>query len=183
LNLRPVHNPSGAGSHQERLGYIRSLAAHRPRHAGPPTSVTAASRHSFCQRSAKARRPPVRTVLRGNPFFLQAKDKALTSRSPITRMLDWSRCGSRALQRALSPEVEAEVHALMRISIDLIIEQANAWAGKGYPPNLIERAIELALGAAEAELRTTFTPEFSALIAAEIGQAVESQRKAQQDRR
>jgi hypothetical protein len=87
------------------------------------------------------------------------------------------------VQRALSPEVEAEIQALMRSSIDLIIEQAKAWAAKGYPEHFVERGIELALGAAEAELRTTFTPEFSALIAAEIGQAVESEWRAQPHRR
>jgi hypothetical protein len=83
------------------------------------------------------------------------------------------------VQRALSPEVEAEIHALVRSSIGMINEQANAWAAKGYPETLVERGIELALEAAEAELRTTFTPEFSAIIAAEIGQAVLSRRKVQ----
>jgi hypothetical protein len=81
----------------------------------------------------------------------------------------------------LSPKIEAEIRASVHDSIELIVEQANIWAAKGYPENFVERAIELALGAAEAELRTTFTPEFSATIATEIRQVVEAQRKAQLD--
>jgi hypothetical protein len=81
----------------------------------------------------------------------------------------------------LTPNIEAEMRAITRESIELIIEQANAWVAKGYSENFIERGIELALGAAQAELGSTFTPEFSATIAAEIRQVVEAQRKARND--
>lgn len=81
----------------------------------------------------------------------------------------------------LTPNVEADIRAIMHESIELIVEQANVWAAKGYPENFVERAIDLALGAAEAELCTTFTPEFSATIAAEIRAVVEARRKAQLD--
>ena len=79
----------------------------------------------------------------------------------------------------MSPKIESKIHALVPNSIELIIEQANVWEAKGYPDNFVERGIEPAIRAAETELRTTFTPEFSAVIAAEIGQAVESQWNAQ----
>jgi hypothetical protein len=79
----------------------------------------------------------------------------------------------------LTPNIEAEIRAIVHESIDLIVEKANAWAAKSYPENFIKGGIELALRAAEAELCTTFTPEFSATIVAEIREIVEAQREAQ----
>lgn len=79
----------------------------------------------------------------------------------------------------LTPNIEAEIRAIVHESIELIVEQAKVWEAKGYPENFVEGAIELALGAAETELCTTFTPEFSATIATEIRQVVEARRKAQ----
>ena len=81
------------------------------------------------------------------------------------------------MRLALTQTIEADIHAIMRESIELIVEQANCWAAKGHSEVFIERAIELALEAAETELRTTFTPEFSATIATEIRQVVEAVRK------
>jgi hypothetical protein len=86
------------------------------------------------------------------------------------------------MKLGLTQHIEAEIHAInaiMRESIELIIKQANWWAIKGHSEIFIERAIELALEAAETELRTTFTPEFSASIAAEIRQVVEAETKVQ----
>jgi hypothetical protein len=80
----------------------------------------------------------------------------------------------------ITSNIEADVRAVVQESINLIVEQANAWVAKGYPETFVERAIELSLGAAEAELGTTFTPEFSATIATEIREAVESQRQPPQ---
>ena len=75
----------------------------------------------------------------------------------------------------ITSNIEADVRAIIRESIDLIVVQANTWVAKGYPETFVERAIELSIGAAEAELCTTFTPEFSATIAGEIREAVLSQ--------
>jgi hypothetical protein len=41
------------------------------------------------------------------------------------------------VQWALSPGAEAEIHALKRNAIDLIIEQSKAGATKGYPENFL----------------------------------------------
>lgn len=82
------------------------------------------------------------------------------------------------MRLALTPNIEADIRAIVHESIALIVEQANMWAVKGHSETFIERALELALEAAETELCTTFTPEFSATIAAEIRQVVEAKTKA-----
>jgi hypothetical protein len=75
----------------------------------------------------------------------------------------------------ITSNIDADVRAIVHESINLIVVQANTWVARGYPETFVERAIELSIGAAEAELRTTFTPEFSATIAVEIREAVLSQ--------
>ena len=87
------------------------------------------------------------------------------------------------MKNLISSQVESEIRDSVQSAIAVITQQANLWEARGYTKNFVERGIELALGAAEAELRNTFTPEFSATIAAEIGRAIEVKRSAKLDRK
>ena len=87
------------------------------------------------------------------------------------------------MKNVISPQIESEIRDSVQSAIVLITEQVNLWGARGYTENFVERGIELVLGAAEAELRNTFTPEFSATIAAEIRRAVDFKRSTALDRK